>query len=390
MPYRPRDPTKRAATDNRRTWAAYADAVANVEAGKADGIGFCLLGTNICAFDIDDCRDLATGKINPVATALIVRCGATYVEETVSGTGLRVIGLGGTKYVNRKQKICGSKVSIESYRNCARYITISGMTFDGVKPNMTDLGNIDALITNVVEELDLQTDASNAKADDTTNTTSRNDRKAKAFAEAPLPPDLARLIRDGVPITEDRSAAFYHAIKWLSDLGWSLCDIINLLARYPNGISAKYGLRFAGEAARAFGKPDKGENNNGTGSSGGSGGYGVTVDDFYAYMPNHSYIFVPTREMWRGSSINSRLPRVLLKKKDGTPVVDENGNPKSTSPSVWLDKHRPIEQMTWAARRAADDRRQADRRRWLVRTSRSHDVQPVSPVCCAAGQLGQR
>ena len=63
-----------------------------------------------------------------MATALIARCGATYVEETVSGTGLRIIGLGGTKYVNRKQKILGSKVSIESYRNCARYITISGMT----------------------------------------------------------------------------------------------------------------------------------------------------------------------------------------------------------------------------------------------------------------------
>ncbi len=28
---------------------------------------------------------------------LIKRCGATYVEETVSGTGLRVIGRGGTK-----------------------------------------------------------------------------------------------------------------------------------------------------------------------------------------------------------------------------------------------------------------------------------------------------
>ena len=96
-----------------------------------------------------------TGKIDPVALALIKRCGATYVEETVSGTGVRVIGLGGTKYINRKQKVLGSEVSIESYRWCPRYITISGMTLAGVKPNMPDLGNIDAVITAVVAELDL-------------------------------------------------------------------------------------------------------------------------------------------------------------------------------------------------------------------------------------------
>jgi hypothetical protein len=77
-------------------------------------------------------------------------------------------------------------------------------------------------------------------------------------------------------------------------------------------------------------------------------GSGATIGDFYAYMPRHTYIFVPTREMWPESSVNSRLPKVPLKKMDGTPVVDENGNRKSTRPSVWLDKHRPVEQMTWA------------------------------------------
>ena len=74
-------------------------------------------------------------------------------RKLVSGTGLRIIGLGGTECVNRKQKILGSKVSIESYRNCARYITISGMTFDGVKPSLPDLGDIDQVITEVVDEL---------------------------------------------------------------------------------------------------------------------------------------------------------------------------------------------------------------------------------------------
>src|SRR5262249_52643950 len=35
----------------------------------------------------------------------------------------------------------------------------------------------------------------------------------------------------------------------------------------------------------------------------------ITLDDFRAYMPTHSYLFVPTRQMWAASSVNSRIPR---------------------------------------------------------------------------------
>jgi hypothetical protein len=75
---------------------------------------------------------------------------------------------------------------------------------------------------------------------------------------------------------------------------------------------------------------------------------GVTIHDFCAYMPRHLYIFKSTGEMWPASSINARLPRIPLKKKNGAPVRDENGKPKYTTPSRWLDKHQAVEQMTWA------------------------------------------
>ena len=75
---------------------------------------------------------------------------------------------------------------------------------------------------------------------------------------------------------------------------------------------------------------------------------GVTIHDFYAYMPKHLYIFAPTGEMWPASSVNARLPRIPLKKKNGTPVRDKDGKPKYITPSRWLDKHRAVEQMTWA------------------------------------------
>jgi hypothetical protein len=63
---------------------------------------------------------------------------------------------------------------------------------------------------------------------------------------------------------------------------------------------------------------------------------GVSLDDFRAYMPTHSYIYMPMREMWPASSVNARVP----------PVLGLDG--KSVAPSGWLAQHRAVEQMTWA------------------------------------------
>jgi hypothetical protein len=62
----------------------------------------------------------------------------------------------------------------------------------------------------------------------------------------------------------------------------------------------------------------------------------VTLDDFLAYMPMHQYLFVPTRELWPASSVDERIKP--------WPVGD---NGKAIRPSKFLDRERPIEQMTW-------------------------------------------
>lgn len=56
--------------------------------------------------------------------------------------------------------------------------------------------------------------------------------------------------------------------------------------------------------------------------------------DFYAHLPSHSYLYVPTRELWPGASVNGRVP---------WPVVAN----KPMAPATWLDKHRAVEQMAW-------------------------------------------
>jgi Family of unknown function (DUF5906) len=64
-------------------------------------------------------------------------------------------------------------------------------------------------------------------------------------------------------------------------------------------------------------------------------GQGVSAEDFFAFMPMHSYIFAPTGEMWPAASVNSRI----------RPIADAG---KALKASDWLDRNRPVEQMTWA------------------------------------------
>jgi hypothetical protein len=65
-------------------------------------------------------------------------------------------------------------------------------------------------------------------------------------------------------------------------------------------------------------------------------GEGITIEDFYAYLPQHVYLFVPTREPWPGESVNAVVP----------PVPRASGKPIAAG--TWLDHNRAAAQMTWA------------------------------------------
>lgn len=64
-------------------------------------------------------------------------------------------------------------------------------------------------------------------------------------------------------------------------------------------------------------------------------GEGLSIDDFRAYMPTHKYIYTPTMEEWPAESVNARIPHKFA-------------GGKRMKANLWLDKHRPIEQMIWA------------------------------------------
>jgi hypothetical protein len=74
----------------------------------------------------------------------------------------------------------------------------------------------------------------------------------------------------------------------------------------------------------------------------------VCREDFVAYMPQHNYFFVPTREPWPAASVNARIKPEPLVDPDGKPTLDDKGKPKFLAANTWLDQHRPVEQITWA------------------------------------------
>jgi hypothetical protein len=72
------------------------------------------------------------------------------------------------------------------------------------------------------------------------------------------------------------------------------------------------------------------------------------LEDFYAYMPEHKYIYIPTGMLWPAASVNSQVRPVALLNADGTPKLDTAGDPIYLKPNTWLDQNRPVQQITWA------------------------------------------
>ena len=74
-------------------WMTYEDAVAAFASSNAvDGVGF-VLGGGVGGLDLDDCRDPATGLLDPKAVAVLDLHPGAYAEVSPSGKGVKVFGL---------------------------------------------------------------------------------------------------------------------------------------------------------------------------------------------------------------------------------------------------------------------------------------------------------
>jgi hypothetical protein len=67
---------------------------------------------------------------------------------------------------------------------------------------------------------------------------------------------------------------------------------------------------------------------------------GKVYEDFIAYLPDHTYYFLPTREAWPATSVDSQLKPKLK--------VNGKAKPVFIPAHTWLDTHRAVDQMVWA------------------------------------------
>ena len=210
VPYQAKAPTKNASTSDSSTWADAPTCLRAMVKHDFSGIGICLPGTNLVALDVDNCRNSDTGVIDPWVVALIEKSG-TYCEITPSKKGLRIIGTGSGEWILKVQKVPAAPgVKLETYRNCNKYITVTGDKLEGTPDT---LANINELAEAVVVELDKangfnSSSGNNKKADAELNI---EDIAADDPRLASLTPEWIELGTQGAGIAEkyggDRSRA---------------------------------------------------------------------------------------------------------------------------------------------------------------------------------------
>jgi primase-polymerase (primpol)-like protein len=122
-----------ASSTNPATWSPF-DVARNSNAG--DGLGFVLTGDGIACIDLDHC--IVNGALEPWAQAIIDQCSGTYVEVSMSGTGLHVFGYA-TVGVGRRRD------GVEMYDR-GRYIAVTGRRWRRCPLVLSDISSVIASI----------------------------------------------------------------------------------------------------------------------------------------------------------------------------------------------------------------------------------------------------
>ena len=235
VPYCAMNPRNKAATDNPATWAPFDTALTVFKAGSVDGIGLVLRDLELGVFDLDHCIDMQTGALQPEARDLVDQA-RSYCEITPSDSGLRVLMRATGAKLHRKQPVPGANgMTVESYRRCERYITITGNALSGVPDRIADG---DALLDQTVARLDAlkakpQTKAAGAKQAKAKKTTG-----AKAGQKSGKL-DLDDVIKNGEQglFGGDRSKAVWWVIMESLRRGVADDDIEKILLDRANKIS---------------------------------------------------------------------------------------------------------------------------------------------------------
>ena len=102
-PFMATQPERHASLTDSSTWTDYGTALAAVRAGHGDGVTYVLTKQDeFAAIDLDHCRDIVTGSVEPWAQLMLEQALHSYAEITPSGNGLRIWGTAAGNPLHRK------------------------------------------------------------------------------------------------------------------------------------------------------------------------------------------------------------------------------------------------------------------------------------------------
>jgi primase-polymerase (primpol)-like protein len=115
-----------ASSTDRETWSRYEDVK------DLPRRGFVLNGDGIVCLDLDHC--LIDGRVTGRAAEILARCPSTYVEVSLSGTGLHVWG--------RASVPAGRRLDGVEVYGTGRYIAVTGERFGRCPSTLADLSDV--------------------------------------------------------------------------------------------------------------------------------------------------------------------------------------------------------------------------------------------------------
>jgi AAA domain len=174
--------------------------------------------------DIDHVRDPITGTIEGWAQRFLDRASHSYAEISPSGTGLRIWGTASGKMLHRKFSFDGS--ALELFRRTRKPLTVTGLQLG----NNQALGNIDTLLDRgVVWAQQRQQKLSKTKPEITAGTTAQYSID-----------QIEMIVSEGAPDGANRSDTFHGIVGHYLGCGWTVQQITEHLAEFPDGIGSRY------------------------------------------------------------------------------------------------------------------------------------------------------
>ena len=366
VPYMARRPADRAAVNDPSTWAPFLVAIKTYEDGDVDGVGI-VLGTTgdqtLTGIDIDRCRDPESGRITPDAQAIIDEVNS-YTEISPSGTGVHLLVYGDLPPGRRRTG------GVEMYA-AGRYFTVTSHHLTGTPITIEQrVPQLVALHARIFGGHGQATPA----APPLGAACGLNDAALLARAQAAQNGALFSKLWTGDTSGYDSPSEADQALCNLLAF-WTRADPARMDQLFcASGLwrekwnerrgEATYGQRTIATALagcrEVYRRPGRSEVRSPRAET--SEGpvptpearaddtglpTPVTLKDFYGYMPMHTYIFAPSRDHWPAASVNARVPPVALVDTTGEPVRDEDGKPKVMKAAAWIDRHQPVEQLTW-------------------------------------------